>query len=424
MKGVLSWLKSNVLLVILAILTVVPLPVAWYFASGMNRSLVEGRQQDAQRVLRDVQGVTVEYQLEPLTPEQEPVSYSSPPNQKVTEHFKAEQDRRLAQVETVKSAAIEYNRRGRGPLVEGLFPEPVGESQLKRNEMARRAAAADTRDSAYNQLLRNLRIRPPVNGEELASLIQVQRDRKVSEVTGDQGEQALSEKQREQINGQMLDLRITRYRTHAIDTAFYGSLDVLPPSVPRSAPVSPPPLEQCFEWQFDYWLIEDLLHALSRANADLDATGNGGNVVSGVVKRVDRIDIDPAPFVGSQPSGGRDDFGGRTSNQPATVTGRSPVDSGLYDVRYATLSLTVSSAKLPALLDAISSSNFMTVLDVDLFEVDPWADLEAGYYYGSDAVVRAEIRVEVLHLRAWTVPFMPESVKQMLGLSGGSDGED
>lgn len=433
MKGVLSWLKSNVVLVILAVLIVVPLPVAWFFSSGMNRSLVEGRQTDAQDALRKVQGVNVNYEVPPFTADQEAVSESSPPNAVKTEHFRAELESRLAQMETVKQAAIEYNRKDRGVLVEGLFPQPTGESQLKRNEMARRAVASGTRESAYAQLLGRLRVRPPVDGEELASLISVQRERKVAEMTGDQGEQALTDEQREQIDAEMLDLRISRYRTHAMDTVYYGRLDVLPLSVPREPALSPPPLEQCFAWQFDYWLIEDLTRALADANARLDATGVGGNAVEGVVKRVYSIEIDTPAFAavgpgGDAPRGGRDDFGdsegGGGSGGAATLTGRGPGSSGLYDVRNAKLSLLVSSAKLPALLDSLGSSNFITVLDLDLSEVDPWAELEQGYYIGSDAVVRAELEVEVLFLRDWTAPFMPEGVKQALGIStGGTDDE-
>ncbi|MEL7483943.1 MAG: hypothetical protein AAFN41_06270, partial [Planctomycetota bacterium] len=381
MKGVLSWLKSNVLIVILGVLIVVPLPVAWFFSGGMNEALREGRQQDGQEALRKVQGVPVNYEVPSFTAEQEAVSESSPPNAAKTQHFKAELDKRLAQVDTVKQSAIEYNRKGRGVLVEGLFPEPTGESQLKRNEMARRAIARGTPESAYVQLLNRLRIRPPVRNEELAALISVQRERKVAEMTGDQGDQALTEEQRAQIDAEMLDLRITRYRTHAMDTVFYGSLEVLPLSVPREPSPFPPTLEQCFAWQFDYWLIEDVLQALADANARLDPTGVGGNAVEGAVKRLYAVEVDPMPFDlsgGGVETGGRDrgfDGGGQDGGA-ATLTGRAPLSSSVFDVRTASLSLLVSSAQLPLLLDAMGSSNFITVLDVDLAEVDPWDELE------------------------------------------------
>ncbi len=425
MKGVLSWFKSNIVLVILGLLIVVPLPVAWFFASGMNTSLREGRQQDAQEALRKVQGVNVNYEVPAFTPEQQAISESSPPNNAMTRHYKAELEKRLAQVGTVKQSAVAYNRKGREPMVEGLFPQPTGESQLKRNEMARRAVAQDTPESAYARLYGELRIRPPVNNNELAALIGVQRERKVNEMSGDQGDQALTPEQLEQINTEMLDLRITRYRTHAMDTVFYGSLAVLPDSVPRDTGATPPPIELCFAWQLDYWLIEDVLRALASANARLDPTGVGGNVIEGVVKRVYSMQVDPLPFVGggSERSGRERGFeDGASSGRANTLTGRAPMSSDVYDVRTATLSLLVSSAKLPVLLDSLGSSNFITVLDLDLADIDPWDELEQGYYVGDDAVVRAELQLEVLYLRDWTGPFMPDSVKEAFGIAAGSAG--
>ncbi|MEO1717147.1 MAG: hypothetical protein AAFR76_08550 [Planctomycetota bacterium] len=425
MKGVLGWLKSNIVIVILGLLIVVPLPVAWFFSSGMNQSLREGRQQDGQAALRNVQGVNVNYEVPAFTRDQQAISESAPPNAAMTAHYKAELERRLAQVDTVKQSAIEYNRRGRGVLVEGLFPEPTGESQLKRNEMGRRAVAADTPESAFAALFDELRIRPPVNNDELASLISVQRERKVGEMSGDQGDNALTPEQLEQVNAEMLDLRITRYRTHAMDTVFYGSVDVLPMSLPRTGPSAPPPLEVCFAWQADYWLIEDLLRALADANSRLDPSGVGGSAVGGVVKRLYSIEVDPLPFAGGGgPSGpsDRNDFGDQPGGGggAANLTGRAPLSSSVYDVRNATLSLLVSSAKLPTLIDSLGSSNFITVLDLDLEEVDPWAELEQGFYVGDDAVVRATLSLEVLYLREWTTPFMPEGVKEALGISTGS----
>ncbi|MEL6496943.1 MAG: hypothetical protein AAFZ67_12795 [Planctomycetota bacterium] len=427
MKGVLGWLKSNIVIVILGLLIVVPLPVAWFFSGGMNQTLREGRQRDGQDALRNVQGVNVNYEVPAFAPDQQAISESAAPNSAMTQHYKAELDKRLAQVETVKQSAVEYNRRGRGVLVEGLFPEPTGESQLKRNEMARRAVAADTPESALAALFDELRIRPPVNNAELASLISVQRERKVGEMSGDQGDSALTPEQLEQVNAEMLDLRITRYRTHAMDTVFYGSLDVLPTSLPRQTPSSPPFLEECFAWQADYWLVEDLLRALADANARLDGTGVGGDAVTGVVKRVYSIGVDSLPFAaggGAGASSDRGGFDGQSADGPATLTGRAPLSSDVYDVRNASLSLLVSSAKLPALIDSLGSSNFITLLDIDLEEIDPWDELDQGYYVGDEPVVRAELELEVLYLREWTTPFMPDGVKEALGISTGSFDED
>ncbi|MEM8758466.1 MAG: hypothetical protein AAGF47_11880 [Planctomycetota bacterium] len=421
MKPVLGWLKSNVLLVIFGLLAVVPLPVAYVVAGGMNTSLVEERQQSASSLLSRLRSERVTYELPPMTPGEEPVSVTSPPNSVTTAFFQAERARREAQLERIKEAATERNRRGREPLVDGLFPQPAAmDSQLKLNEMARRAVAEGTPESAYEALFRRLRIRPPVDGAELGVRLAAQRDGKIAQITGDQGAGALTPEQLEQLDQEMWRFRIGEYRAHAQDTAFYGDTQLLPATVPVSVAASPPTLETAFAWQWDYWVIEDVLTALANANAALDGSGVGGAALGGVVKRVDSVLLEPAPIgvVGGSDGGRR---GGRNGSDgpagPVTLTGRAPGESAQYDIRYADVSLVAASAKLPALFDALASSNLITVLDTDLSAVDPWTDLGQGLYYGDDAVVRVDLRLELLYLRSWTAQWMPPAVREALGVA-------
>ena len=69
-------------------------------------------------------------------------------------------------------------------------------------------------------------------------------------------------------------------------------------------------------------------------------------------------------------------------------------------------------------------TNLITVLDMDVREVDLWADLRQGYYYGKAPVVRVDLELETVWHRDWTVPMMPQSVKSALGVveSEASDG--
>ena len=66
----------------------------------------------------------------------------------------------------------------------------------------------------------------------------------------------------------------------------------------------------------------------------------------------------------------------------------------------------------------------MTVTDVDLYEVDIWEDLERGYYYGSDHVVRAVLSIETVWLRSWMKDFMPSTVRTALGVPQEQSQED
>jgi hypothetical protein len=78
--------------------------------------------------------------------------------------------------------------------------------------------------------------------------------------------------------------------------------------------------------------------------------------------------------------------------------------------------LVVKTTELPALFDALARQNFITVLDMRLSAPDPYRDLEQGYYYGSGPVSRVHLRLETLWFRAWTAPYMPRDVRDVLGI--------
>jgi hypothetical protein len=148
------------------------------------------------------------------------------------------------------------------------------------------------------------------------------------------------------------------------------------------------------------------------------------------VKRVERLRISginlPAPaaagadttsdpYAGSGRSvmPGGSGSGDGAGARPATHTGRA--SEGAYDVRTVELTVVADSQRLPALFEALGRVNYMTVVGVELAPVDVWADLEQGYFYGDDHVVRATVTIETVWLRSWTLPLMPDRVRQAVG---------
>ena len=97
-----------------------------------------------------------------------------------------------------------------------------------------------------------------------------------------------------------------------------------------------------------------------------------------------------------------------------TPTGRT--SNALYDVRHARLRAVVDVRRLPDFIDALSHTNFMTVLEVDATNVDEFEALKRGYFYGSGDAVEVEMLIETIWLRSWTVPLMPESVRKYLAV--------
>jgi len=106
------------------------------------------------------------------------------------------------------------------------------------------------------------------------------------------------------------------------------------------------------------------------------------------------------------------------------LTGRTSND--LYDVRQARVTLHVDYQKLGEFLDVLSRTNFITVVRMNLRDVDEYERFRAGYYYGTSDVWEVDLLLESVWFRQWTVPYMPGTVRAALGvklMNAANDGE-
>lgn len=187
--------------------------------------------------------------------------------------------------------------------------------------------------------------------------------------------------------------------------------------------------KELFLFQWDQWIMNDLIAAIRLANT---VDGKPTSVDASIVKRVDRLAALSFPALELEPLGEQSGSNPGVSTAAAgatpgaevkpdyrvSITGRATSPSNPdYDVRNAEIIAVVSSERLPAFLEALSRANFNTVLQVRLADVDVKADLEKGYFYGNEHVVRATITLETVWLRNWTGPLMPASVKKALGVA-------
>src|SRR5690606_37057380 len=164
---------------------------------------------------------------------------------------------------------------------------------------------------------------------------------------------------------------------------FYASPQALA-SVAPYAGTSVPELEVCWEWQWVSWVNQMLVDAIRAANEPDFA------VAHAPVKRIERIEVEPFayPASGKQPVTDTTSELGRSFD--ASLSGRaySPDSpNAVYDARYATLQLIVSSQRIPEVLDAFARSNLITAIDLDVAAVDDLQALaEAGYAFGGEHV--------------------------------------
>jgi len=179
-----------------------------------------------------------------------------------------------------------------------------------------------------------------------------------------------------------------------------------------------------FLYQWDLWMMSDVIAAVRMVNTE---SGKPTTVDRSVVKRIDRlaatsfaaleVPVEATSSTTTMPATPATPGAEIKPDYKVSVTGRSTsMANPDYDVRNVVLTAVVSSERLPALLDALSRVNFNTVLQVQLADVDAKSDLEKGYYYGDEHVVRATITLETVWLRQWTSPLMPSSVKKALGV--------
>jgi len=438
-NGVIGILKKRWPLVVSVAVIVVVLPVSWFFSSGMNASIRESRAEEANGLIRELNQLTVSYELPAPVPGMEEVSVSGVmPHEELTAFFRERQQAQTARLEEVVGSVEAFNRKGRTPLVEGLFPkQPTdnSEAQLLRLRMQDMLIPGLRPDepSAYERLLGSVNATSPPDPQEVLDRLTDEQGRLLEREQARSGREDLTPEESAAIQEELTARRVGLYARAAQEHSLYVTLDVFPqgmptnvsPAFPRQRQVQAPSHDLTFLWQLDYWLAQDLVGFLRLAN-----TRNGRllPIAEAPVKRVVSLSADPFPLrveqnddpYGDSAQGGPGPDPSAAVFEPrygASPSGRDPNwRNQLYDVRTARVSLIVDSARIDEVLDATSRQNLITVTDVDVQSVDVWSHVEQGYYYGDDHVVQLDLGLELIYLRSWTAEYMPNSFRGAVGL--------
>ena len=476
MKAVLGWLKSHVLIVVFVALILL-LPPAGVVGSMMwnasiRTSAEELYNEESQNLSR---AGRVSYEVPAITRGEQPVSESRPPNEVVSRAYFEERERRQNEVERAVRAAVLFNKgEERTVLVPGLFPDPPADAATTRgltDEFVDRIVGTDQAASAYASLFASINAGRPPEPVEVARIVTQYEERELDRLVGTTDRSALTDEQESGLNERLIGQRIASYRQRADEISVYATPEVLVSSgpvpgfsrIPTERPPTRPSVEELFLMQMDYWAVEDLLTAVRAANSE--AGGLLTEVPRSVVKRIDSIRVgewaevaalastgatDPSAAMGGPGMGmATDPFadprftGGTSFAQPpprsrggassrgsmgamggvggqaagaTTHTGRQDAPSTVYDVRPLEVVAVVGSERMVELFDALAATNFMTVTGMSAQEVDVWDDLEAGYFYGDEHVLRVTLQIESVWLRQWTRDAMPAAVRDALGV--------
>lgn len=466
MNAVLGWLKTNLFIVIFGAL-IIALPIGGYFGASMwNASIKEKLEEALSADKRRLSGAQrVSLIVPPIEEGEEAIRLDEAPNDVIIEAVAAAREERQAQIEAVVTAAVTRNRQGRSPLVDGTVPPPEDRASVRAvvRQLGR------TLPDAYEALFDSIGAGPGPDLGQIGRRIVERQRREYDRLGLDEREQPGAD-DAERISDILRRTRSSAQRSYAESiSVFADPISVLAPSegggrgseaveysvIPIDPDMAVGGIDNAFVWQWDYWIVQDLLEAVALANGS--ASGASRDARSAPVKAIERIRIvavdlpetaegagaggfggpgGPGGFGGPNNGGGfarppgMGDGGGRPSgfNQGgggaavggptgSAFTGRTPgATNQTYDTRVAEMTVVVESGSVSDFASAINSVNFMVVTGVQISEVDRWAELEAGRDFGEAHVVLATFTIDTAWLRFWTEDAMPPGVRSALGV--------
>lgn len=446
MNPIVTWTKKNWLIVACAAVTLISVPTAWFFANGMNQKLRIAREREVTDKKKAIDAAAKVNYIVHVPGAAKGWEYSGPPNLLVTEQFKKFKDRIDAATGDILKSAEDFNkgvgahanavgRKEHKPLVDGIFPGPKTPEELepKRRQMEDALIAKRGLPNPYQLLLDSIAAGGPPDPVVIKTRLEQARQQAIERKRT--GGRELTPDEQKAVETEMTQTRLGLYQAQASQVSVYATLKCLPAAGTGTRGIATDAYfrenaerlsnlreahRELWLFQWDYWMISDVLSSVRVANTDRE--GRRLTVPDAVVKRIESITLDYPkllmPKEDTSLGGAASASGSATFLDPnVSVTGRtSSAANAEYDVRDATMTVIVSSARVQDLINAISKTNFMTVIDLDLQQVDSFGELSQGYFYGDEAVVRATVKIETIWLRSWLNPLMPRVVRDALAI--------
>ncbi len=473
MTPIIQWIKSHIVVVICAVV-VLAAPIASYvISSGMieqSRSELRSTASSLKELDR-YRSTTVTVEV----PGGRAVSVSGVANPKLIESYARAVGRIAGAAAQVHDIGLEHNRRSGGRLrgaddiLPGHFPVPPSRLDFENMPFQMHEALV----AAYDRLLKEVGAGMPPAPDAVAETLE---RRRMVFISGQRKDSVkdLDADELAAMREELSDMRLSVYRAAATGEdgsqpiRFYADPSVL--GIP-GRPTGMLPLATMFDWQWRFWVAEDVLRSLAAAN-------DGKDVLSGPVKRVLAFDVSSvgspeaasssgggggmgapgmgapgmgAPGMGAAGGGaggrrgagggaGTPGFGGGSSPTGVAVTelpqdpGKAQIDpaaeasidpslsltgrssNAVYDIREVNCSLVVATRGLPAVMDALASQSFMTVLDVRVRPANAFEAASEGFIYGVDPVSIVQLRIETVWFREWTADAMPPDLRTAMGI--------
>jgi len=433
MSTVLKWLKGNVYIVVFVAIMIAAPVTMWVVAGRMNQAVRAEVEARAKMILEMSRFEKTSVSFDSPVPGNEAVKASIAVNRQFLDRYRQVVEIIRADADRVREEVLRINHKDRTVLVPELFPRPP----LQLREILPQNLARALQ-GAYEQLLSDVGAGGPPTRDEMVEHLTAARERYLTQLLK-QLTDTLTEDEQAGLTEQLTRTRLSYYADAAKGLKLYVTIADLnvPEPVDFPARAENEGMIRMFDWEWRFWIKQDILMALAQANERYNS------IVDAPVKRLVSIFVADVAGARGDAGAGPGGFdagnsaprrrGGRSSpGHPAPKRVRTdasrevPLDysvsftgratNPLFDVRLVEVVLIIDSERLPEVFDALAKYNFMTITNARVETEDLFLAIKDGYFYGSKPVSRVKLELETIWFREWTTQFMPLELKQALGI--------
>ncbi len=324
--------------------------------------------------------------------------------------------------------ALDRNRSNRAVLagLEQFIPAPANADGRRVNLLKEQALPLIVAEQ--ERLLTHALAMKPAANEEILDRVNRAEDEYIKSVLLKENRETVTDPtERAQLQSHLVLARLEAILDHAHEGEFYvdaGGIAWKPVVATGDSPEDfDKSLASIFRAQWDLWVVDDILKAISNLNGKA-STG----VISAPIKRVMQLSIDSIPGIevtetaaaASSDAAATAPSGGQPVDPKAPVIAdfktslNGLITNSLFDVRYAHLTVVVETESLLKLVDALARQNFMTITNLSMKPADTFAAMRAGFAYGPKPCSEVTLAIQTVWFRDWTTEKMPASMLQAI----------
>ena len=293
-QKIIAWCKSNVVLVILILVSIGAIAGFPRMASSWNES-VETKLQERASSFNKLGDITKTKVTKPGTGQSEKVVV----NQALVDAYTQVTESLRGDAEEVVTLANKKNQKEYAVLLpDSLFPAPSPEQKNTLPQLFHEQLEID-----YKVLLELVNAGNPPSQEELSSELENARVRFMETNLSTRQDADLTQEQRTGLEVHLAKLRMSALRSRAEGIGVYMSESSL--KIPMLDVTIMPGVSELFVWQWRYWIVADVLGAVAEVNGDQSE-------VTSPIKRLALLEVlglpegidDSSTSGGSNPKGG------------------------------------------------------------------------------------------------------------------------